>query len=62
MPHDNGFETTPENNAHMMFANVAASGLMIMPIGYCMQLFGFQALVVIIFLCAGVMFYVLTHI
>lgn len=41
LPVDNGFATTPAVTANLLLGFSLGEGLLIMPIGYCMQFFGF---------------------
>jgi hypothetical protein len=49
LPVDNGFVTSPQDNANFILGNSFGEGLLIMPLGYSMYLFGFKALIVEIF-------------
>jgi hypothetical protein len=46
---DNGFVTSPQDNANFILSNSIGEGLLITPLGYSMNLFGYKALMVEIF-------------
>jgi hypothetical protein len=50
LPLDNGFSCTAFNNANFLLANCVGEGLMNAPLGYSMNIFGFESLIVIVFL------------
>jgi hypothetical protein len=49
LPVDNGFVTSPQDNANFILSSSIGEGLLITPIGYSMNLFGYKALMVEIF-------------
>ena len=46
---DNGYYCTTSNNANFLLANCIGDGLLNAPLGYSMNLFGFNSLIIIIF-------------
>ena len=51
-----GFELTPSNTANFAMCASIGEGLLVMPIGYIMGIYGYRSLIVIIFLMSMVMY------
>ena len=51
LPLDQGFFTNTNNNANFMIAYCIGEGLLLGPVGYLMQVFGFKSLMVMVFIC-----------
>lgn len=51
-PVDNGFVNNPQDSANFVLGNSIGEGLLIMPLGYSMQVFGFESLIMLIFFFA----------
>lgn len=54
---DEGFNVTPEESSYFILGNAIGDGLLIMPLGYLMQLFGFKSLIVCVSILAGMLYY-----
>jgi hypothetical protein len=50
LPVDSGFIPRSQDNADFILANSLGEGLLIMPLGYSMSLFGFKAMMIEVFL------------
>ena len=57
LPIDNGFQSTVSNTANFLLANCIGEGLLNAPMGYSMNIFGFQSLMVIIMISCMVSYY-----
>lgn len=57
LPADEGFQVSPQNSANFILGNAFGEGLLIMPLGYIMQIFGFKSLTVCIFLLGGLFYW-----
>lgn len=49
-PVDNGFVSNPQDSANFVLGNSIGEGLLLMPLGYSMQIFGFEAFMAEVFL------------
>lgn len=61
LPVDNGFAPSSQNNANFILANALGEGLLIMPLGYSMSLFGYKAMMVEMLLVTSVCYWVYTE-
>lgn len=57
LPVDNGFITTPQDNANFILGNALGEGLLIMPLGYSMQIINPNALMILILLFSGLSYW-----
>ncbi len=57
LPVDSGFVPCPEDSASFVLANVLGEGLLIMPMGYSMSIFGYKAMIVELSLVAALSYW-----
>lgn len=57
LPVDNGFITTPQDNANFILGNSFGEGLLIMPLGYSMHIFDPNALMILILIFSGLSYW-----
>lgn len=57
LPVDNGFITTPQDNANFILGNSFGEGLLIMPLGYSMHIFDPNALMILILMFSGLSYW-----
>lgn len=58
LPVDNGFVPSSQNNANFILANALGEGLLIMPLGYSMSIFGYKAMMVEMLLATSICYWV----
>lgn len=58
LPVDSGFAPSSQSNANFILANALGEGLLIMPLGYSMNVFGYKAMMVEMLLVTGLCYWV----
>jgi hypothetical protein len=58
LPVANGFLSSPQNNANFILSNAFGEGLLIMPMGYSMIFFGYEAFMIEICVFAGMEYWI----
>jgi hypothetical protein len=61
LPVDSGFAPCAQNNANFILANALGEGLLIMPLGYSMSVFGYKAMMIEMLLVTSVCYWVYTE-
>lgn len=62
MAQDVGYALNPSNTANFAMCASLGEGLLVMPIGYAMGIFGFRALIFIIFFLSALMYIIFSHV